>query len=181
MRQEYTGTIGNATLAWGARGRKFESCRPDQLLTCVEISGWVHLVLEVAFGEFRSDYQRRPLPAPPAVNSSNLALNSRVRYNVSHSEGEIAMATTTMVHVRVNEKIKAQATKALTAMGLSVSDAVRVFLTRVAADKQLPFDLKVPNAETRAAMAEVDETLSTRRARFATAEDLFDDLAKKRK
>ena len=64
------------------------------------------------------------------------------------------MATTTMVHVRVNEKIKAQATKALTAMGLSVSDAVRVFLTRVAADKQLPFDLKVPNAETRAAMAE---------------------------
>jgi DNA-damage-inducible protein J len=111
----------------------------------------------------------------------NLALNSRVRYNVSHSEGEITMATTTMVHVRVNEKIKAQATKALTAMGLSVSDAVRVFLTRVAADKQLPFDLKVPNAETRAAMAEVDETLSTRRARFATAEDLFDDLAKKRK
>lgn len=94
---------------------------------------------------------------------------------------EIIMATTTMVHVRVNEKIKAQATKALTAMGLSVSDAVRVFLTRVAADKQLPFDLKVPNAETRAAMAEVDETLSTRRARFATAEDLFDDLAKKRK
>jgi len=91
------------------------------------------------------------------------------------------MATTTMVHVRVNEKIKAQATKALTAMGLSVSDAVRVFLTRVAADKQLPFDLKVPNAETRAAMAEVDETLSTRRARFATAEDLFDDLAKKRR
>jgi len=63
-------------------------------------------------------------------------------------------------------------------MGLSVSDAVRVFLTRVAADKQLPFDLKVPNAETRASMAEVDEMLSTRRARFATAEDLFDDLAK---
>jgi DNA-damage-inducible protein J len=91
------------------------------------------------------------------------------------------MATTTMVHVRVSEKIKAQATKALTAMGLSVYDAVRVFLTRVAADKQLPFDLKVPNAETRAAMAEVDEMLSTRRARFATAEALLDDLAKKRK
>jgi DNA-damage-inducible protein J len=110
-----------------------------------------------------------------------LALNSRVRYNVSHTEREITMATTAMVHVRVNEKIKAQATKALTAMGLSVSDAVRVFLTRVAADKQLPFDLKVPNAETRSAMAEVDEMLSTRRARYATAEDLFDDLAKKRK
>ena len=97
------------------------------------------------------------------------------------NELEITMGTTTMVHVRVNEKIKAQATKALTAMGLSVSDAVRVFLTRVATEKRLPFELKVPNADTRAAMAEVDEMLSTRRARFATAEDLFDDLAKNRK
>ncbi len=77
------------------------------------------------------------------------------------------MATTTMVHVRVNEKIKAQATKALSAMGLSVSDAVRVFLTRVAAEQQLPFDLKVPNAETRAAMAEVDQMLRSGRGRFA--------------
>ena len=59
------------------------------------------------------------------------------------------MATTTMVHVRVEERIKAQATKALAAMGLSVSDAVRVLLMRVAAEKQLPFALKVPNAETR--------------------------------
>jgi DNA-damage-inducible protein J len=72
-----------------------------------------------------------------------------------------------MVHVRVNEKIKAQATKALSAMGLSVSDAVRVFLTRVAAEQQLPFDLKVPNAETRAAMAEVDQMLRSGRGRFA--------------
>ena len=76
------------------------------------------------------------------------------------------MTTTTMVHVRINEKIKAQATKALTAMGLSVSDAVRVFLTRIAADKQLPFTLKVPNAETRAAMAEVDDLLRNCRAHW---------------
>jgi DNA-damage-inducible protein J len=78
------------------------------------------------------------------------------------------MATTTMVHIRVNEKIKVQASKALAAMGLSISDAVRVLLTRVAADKQLPFTLKVPNAETRAAMAEVDEILKSRRTRFAS-------------
>lgn len=76
------------------------------------------------------------------------------------------MATTTMVHVRVDEQIKAQATETLAAMGLSVSDAVRVFLMRVVADKQLPFNLKVPNAETRAAMAEADEIAVTRRARF---------------
>lgn len=88
------------------------------------------------------------------------------------------MATTTMVHVRVDEQIKAQATETLAAMGLSVSDAVRVFLTRIAADQQFPFTLKVPNAETRSAMAEADEIARTHRARFATAAELFDDLEK---
>lgn len=88
------------------------------------------------------------------------------------------MATTTMVHVRVDEQIKAQATEALAAMGLTVSDAVRVFLMRVVAEKQLPFALKVPNVETRAAMAEADEIARTHRARFGTATELFDDLEK---
>lgn len=85
------------------------------------------------------------------------------------------MASTTMVHVRVEERIKAQAAKALAAMGLSVSDAVRVFLTRVAAEKQLPFALKVPNAATRAAM---EEARAMSRARFATADELVDELEK---
>lgn len=88
------------------------------------------------------------------------------------------MATTTMVHVRVDEQVKAQATETLAAMGLSVSDAVRVFLMRVVADKQMPFALKVPNAETRAAMVDADEIARTRRARFDTATELFDDLEK---
>lgn len=64
------------------------------------------------------------------------------------------MATTTMVHVRVDENIKAQATETLAAMGLTMSDAIRVFLTRVVAEQQLPFALKAPNADTRAAMEE---------------------------
>lgn len=88
------------------------------------------------------------------------------------------MATTTMVHVRVDEQIKAQAAETLAAMGLSVSDAVRVFLMRVVADKQMPFALKAPNAETRAAMAEADEIARMHRARFGTAAELFDDLEK---
>jgi DNA-damage-inducible protein J len=58
-------------------------------------------------------------------------------------------------------------------MGLTVSDAVRVFLLRVVADKQMPFELKVPNADTRAAMAEADEIAGTRRARFDNAGALF--------
>ena len=88
------------------------------------------------------------------------------------------MASTAMVHVRVDEQLKAQATETLAAMGLSVSDAVRVFLMRVVADKQMPFALRAPNAQTRAAMAEADEIARTHRARFETAAELFDDLDK---
>jgi len=65
------------------------------------------------------------------------------------------MGSTTMIHVRIEEKLKTEATKALAAMGLSVSDAVRVLLTRVAAEKALPFKLEVPNAKTRAALREL--------------------------
>jgi len=90
------------------------------------------------------------------------------------------MAATTMVHIRLDENVKAQATETLAAMGLSVSDAVRVFLMRVVAEKQLPFALKVPNAETRAAMQQADAIVRTRRARFAKAADLFNDLEKNR-
>ena len=88
------------------------------------------------------------------------------------------MAATTMVHVRVDEHLKAQATETLAAMGLSVSDAVRVFLMRVVAEQQIPFALTVPNAETREAMAEADAITRTRRARFGTATELFDALEK---
>lgn len=90
------------------------------------------------------------------------------------------MAATTMVHVRVDEQVKAQATETLAAMGLSVSDAVRVFLMRVIADQQMPFSIKVPNLETRVAMAEADAIVSKRRARFESAAELFNDLEKKR-
>ena len=88
------------------------------------------------------------------------------------------MAATSMVHVRVNEEIKAQAAETLATMGLSVSDAVRVFLTRVVADKQLPFALKAPNAATRAAMSEADGIVKAHRAHFDTAAELFNDLEK---
>ena len=91
------------------------------------------------------------------------------------------MPTTAMIHVRVDQQMKEQATEALAAMGLSVSDAVRVFLMRVVAEQQIPFALKVPNAETRAAMAEADTITRTRRARFGAAAELFHDLEKKRR
>jgi DNA-damage-inducible protein J len=88
------------------------------------------------------------------------------------------MATTTMVHVRVDEHIKAQATETLASMGLSVSDAIRVFLTRVVADKELPFSLKAPSTASRAAMAEAQDIIKNKRARFETSQALLDDLEK---
>ncbi|KQX40446.1 hypothetical protein ASD04_07430 [Devosia sp. Root436] len=81
-----------------------------------------------------------------------------------------------MLHVRVDDETKEKATEALNAMGLSVSDAVRLFLHRVVVEQALPFELKVPNAETRAAMAEADEIVRARKARFVTADELFADL-----
>lgn len=59
---------------------------------------------------------------------------------------------TDMVHIRVDGKVKAKAAKNLAAMGLTVSDAVRLLLTRVATEKAMPFDLRVPNRATRAAI-----------------------------
>jgi DNA-damage-inducible protein J len=63
---------------------------------------------------------------------------------------------TMMVHVRVDEKTKRKAMKTLAGMGLSVSDAVRMLLVRVAAEKALPFDVKVPNATSVKAMRAAD-------------------------
>jgi DNA-damage-inducible protein J len=87
--------------------------------------------------------------------------------------GVPAMATTTMVHIRVDEKVKADATKTLAAMGISVSDAVRMLLVRVAAEKALPFEVKVPNATTVKAMQEADRGVGKR---FKSADALFKDL-----
>ena len=70
--------------------------------------------------------------------------------------------STTMVHVRVDEKTKQRATKTLAAMGMSVSDAVRMMLVRVVAEKALPFDVKVPNATTVKAMRAADKGLGKR-------------------
>ena len=62
------------------------------------------------------------------------------------------MAENTVVRARIDEATKSEAAAVLAAMGLSVSDAFRMLLKRVAADKALPFEPLVPNAETVEAM-----------------------------
>jgi len=83
-----------------------------------------------------------------------------------------------MLHVRVDDETREKATEALDAMGLSMSEAVRLFLRRVVADQAFPLELKVPNALTRTAMAEAEDIAKARSARFVTADELFDDLEK---
>ena len=62
----------------------------------------------------------------------------------------------TYVRARIDPATKALATDALAAMGLSVSDAIRLLMLKVADEKRLPFEVKVPNPETLAAMAELE-------------------------
>ena len=83
------------------------------------------------------------------------------------------MSTDTVVRARIDSGTKAQAAEALQAMGLSVSDAIRLLLLRVAEEKRLPFAVQVPNATTVKAMKELD---AGKGKRFGSAEELFQDL-----
>ncbi len=64
------------------------------------------------------------------------------------------MPTNAVVRARIDERIKEEATAVLASMGLTVSDAFRMMLTRVAREKALPFEPLVPNAETIEAIKE---------------------------
>ncbi len=64
------------------------------------------------------------------------------------------MTANAVIRARIDEQTKAQASAVLATMGLTVSDAFRMLLTRIAAEKALPFDPLVPNAETITAMEE---------------------------
>jgi DNA-damage-inducible protein J len=83
------------------------------------------------------------------------------------------MASDTVVRARIDGQVKERAARVLADMGLSVSDAIRLLLVRVAAEKALPFDIKVPNAETRAAMAELEKGAGKS---FDTVAELMTDL-----
>ena len=83
------------------------------------------------------------------------------------------MSRDTVVRARIDSETKARAAEALQAMGLSVSDAIRLLLLRVADEKRLPFAVQVPNTTTVKAMKELDEGKGKR---FSSAEELFQDL-----
>ena len=66
------------------------------------------------------------------------------------------MSANAVVRARIDERIKNEAAVVLETMGLTVSDAFRMMMNRIAAEKKLPFEPLVPNAETIAAMEEAE-------------------------
>ena len=83
------------------------------------------------------------------------------------------MSESSVVRARIDERVKQEAAAVLATMGLTVSDAFRMMLMRVATEKALPFEPLSPNAETIAAMREA------RRGglpRFDSVDGLMDDL-----
>ena len=83
------------------------------------------------------------------------------------------IAADTYVRARIDAKTKERATEALESMGLSISDAIRLLMLRVADERRLPFEVKAPNAATRKAMAELE---AGKGKRFASVEALMADL-----
>ena len=83
------------------------------------------------------------------------------------------MSANSVVRARIDSDTKERATEALHAMGLTVSDAIRLMLLRVADEKRLPFAVHVPNAATVEAMKELEEGKGKR---FVDAEELFEDI-----
>ena len=79
------------------------------------------------------------------------------------------------IRSRIEPDLKENATRVLASCGLNISDAIRLFLRQVVAQNGLPFEIKAPNAVTRAAMEEAD---SGNLPRFGSVQALFDDLEK---
>ena len=83
------------------------------------------------------------------------------------------MAANQLVQARIDGAVKEEAAAVLAAMGLTVSDAVRLLLTKVAQEKALPFAPLVPNAASIEAMKEARRG---KLERFGSAQELLDDL-----
>ncbi|MGH9617923.1 MAG: type II toxin-antitoxin system RelB/DinJ family antitoxin [Acidobacteriaceae bacterium] len=78
-----------------------------------------------------------------------------------------------VVRARINEKVKNQAAAVLEGMGLTVSDAFRLLLVKVAAEKTLPFEIHAPN---RATIAAIKAGKRGEVSRFKNVKELMADL-----
>lgn len=81
------------------------------------------------------------------------------------------MSANSVVRARIDEATKAEAAAVLKAMGLTVSDAFRLLMMKIAKEKALPFEPLVPNQET------IDAMKAARKGEMATVQSADDLLA----
>lgn len=84
------------------------------------------------------------------------------------------MAATAFVRARIDEKLKEEASAVLADMGLTVSDVVRIVLTKIAKEKALPFEMCAPNKLTIETLAKSERGEDVHHAK--DADDLFEQL-----
>ncbi|MBU0498499.1 MAG: type II toxin-antitoxin system RelB/DinJ family antitoxin [Gammaproteobacteria bacterium] len=84
------------------------------------------------------------------------------------------MAASAFVRARIDESLKEEAAAVLAEMGLTVSDVVRIVLTKVAKDKALPFEMRVPNRLTTETLTKSERGEDVHHAR--DADNLFEQL-----
>ena len=84
------------------------------------------------------------------------------------------------VRCRIDPKTKEDAAEVIESMGLTVSDAIRLFLTRVASEGAIPFELRVPNAKTAVAIAELESPRSrSKLKRYKNLDTMHDAIKRK--
>ena len=88
------------------------------------------------------------------------------------------MAKTAILNIRTDPVVKSQAEQIYQSFGITLTDAVNIFLRKSVMEGGLPFDMRQPNAATLAAMRETEDILSGKlqTRRYASARELFDDL-----
>ena len=88
------------------------------------------------------------------------------------------MSKTGYITARVDPRLKASAARVLSKLGVSTTDAITMFLRQVVLQGGLPFDVRVPNAETRKAIEELENPAKrTKLEKFATTDELFADIS----
>lgn len=83
------------------------------------------------------------------------------------------MGKSIMIHARIEPTLKSEAEQMLSALGLNMTQAITLFLQQVRLQKGLPFEVKLPSAQTVKALNELEKREGKA---FSNIDDLFDDL-----
>ncbi len=130
-------------------------------------------------------------PRPPRSAATRAALaHTSIRTNSSatsigdglekvsprrHRASDPREFKTATFQIRVNNELKVEASKTLEAIGISLPEAIRVFLGRIVREQAFPFPLETPNTDTAAALR---ESIRSDHKRFTSPAELFHELGK---